>query len=165
MYGYSLHAERVRSFMIEAGQKVRDLPEMPSMDERRLRARLILEEAVETITSLGFEGPASWQKAVAEFMDFLAKCEYHTLGVTSPVLSMIADGCADLSVVTVGTLIACGIPDSKLFKLVDENNMAKFGPGGHRDANGKWIKPPNHTKPDIEGFFKGLMDDARRDQA
>lgn len=34
-------------------------------------------------------------------------------------------------------------------QLVDENNLAKFGPGGYRRDDGKWIKPPGHKPPAI----------------
>ena len=77
-----------------------------------------------------------------------------------PDLVEIADGCADISVVTIGTLIACGIKDKKLIEVVDQNNLDKFGPGHSYRADGKLIKPPGHTKPDIQQ----IIDEHKNDE-
>jgi len=71
-----------------------------------------------------------------------------------PDLIEIADGCADISVVTIGTLSACGIDAEPLLELVDRNNLAKFGPGHSRREDGKLIKPPGHKPPDIAGLLE-----------
>jgi predicted HAD superfamily Cof-like phosphohydrolase len=144
------HYQDVRGFMEKAGQTVRDKPTIPTEEERLLRARLILEEALETIEALGFTPTMRHNMITMDDVQFFNSNQ-------APMsLEDIADGCADLSVVTVGTLIACGIPDIPLLRLVDSNNLAKFGPGGHRDENGKWIKPPGHKPPDIAGLLKEL---------
>ena len=64
-------------------------------------------------------------------------------------LCAIVDGCCDLSVVTIGTLSACGVPDELFLKLVDENNLAKFGDGHSIREDGKLIKPSDHKPPAI----------------
>lgn len=136
------HQRRIIRFMEMAQQVVPDLPTIPSDEVLTLRARLILE-AIETIEALGFR--------VAMVG-----------GVPTPVrdrepsLVEICDGAADLSVVTIGTLIACGVADAALLKLVDENNLAKFGPGGHRREDGKWVKPADHKPPDIAGLLEQM---------
>lgn len=148
---YSEHYARVASFMTLAGQQVRIKPELPSLEERKLRARLILEEALETVEALGFE-------CVVD----LNLPEEHPIAMDvlrfKPTLEAnlveIADGCADISVVTTGTLIACGIHDEKLLREIDLNNIAKFGPGGYRDPGGKWCKPPGHPKPNIQKILE-----------
>lgn len=145
----SCHYDRVREFMEHAQQEVKDSPEIPSMDVRELRARLVLEEALELVEALGFKvcpegNPITWLKI--EELRFDPAC--------NPDLVGIADGCADLSVVNTGTMIACGIRDLGLLDIVDENNLAKFGPGGYRREDGKWVKSPNHQPPDIEGLLK-----------
>ncbi|RME74113.1 MAG: hypothetical protein D6785_16225, partial [Planctomycetota bacterium] len=66
-----------------------------------------------------------------------------------PSLVEIADGCADIMVVTTGTLSACGISDIPLQEEVDQNNLSKFGPGGYEREDGKWVKPPDHKPPKI----------------
>jgi predicted HAD superfamily Cof-like phosphohydrolase len=69
----------------------------------------------------------------------------------------VADGCADVSVVTIGTLSACGIADKPLLKEVDESNLRKFGPGYSKREDGKWIKPPDWKVPDIAKVLNEQM--------
>jgi predicted HAD superfamily Cof-like phosphohydrolase len=66
------------------------------------------------------------------------------------------DGCCDLSVVTIGTLSTLGVPDKPFLEEVDNNNLAKFGPGGYRNDYGKWVKPPGHKPPDISRILSEL---------
>lgn len=146
------HYLRVLNFMELAGQTVRKKPALPTREERKLRARLILEEAMETVEALGFKvfhSPAVPDPEVK--MEHLNFCDEG-----NPNLVEIADGCADIFVVTTGTLIACGMPDMELLRMVDENNEKKFGPGSFKDANGKHCKPPGHPKPPIEEWLKSL---------
>ena len=132
------HQRRVEKFMAHAAQDVPGVPVVPSLSVRELRARLILEEALETITALGFIVVKSKK---GDGLEVFASGE--------PNLIEIVDGCADVSVVTIGTLSACGVHDAPILELVDNNNLAKFGPGSHRRKDGKWEKPPGHKPPDI----------------
>ena len=142
------HQARIAEFMQLAGQALPALPVLPVLEIRKLRAKLILEEALETIDALGFDVTTSKNEG-GETPDSFGLSEHEN----GPSLIEIADGCADVSVVTMGTLLACGIGDEDLLKLVDENNLAKFGPGGHRREDGKWVKPPGHQPPDIAGLL------------
>jgi predicted HAD superfamily Cof-like phosphohydrolase len=130
-------------FMEKAGQAVLPKPTLPDEETRRFRAMLILEGTIETINALGFA-----VKATAPGVYALEK-------MFEPNLVEIVDGCADISVVTRGTLSACGVADEDLLKEVDNNNLAKFGPGGFRREDGKWMKPPSHRPPDIAGVLTG----------
>lgn len=65
----------------------------------------------------------------------------------------IADGCADLKVVTIGTEIACGIHGKPIFEEVMESNMTKFI-DGHEREDGKWVKGPSYRPPNIEPILK-----------
>lgn len=121
---------------------------MPDAKTRELRARLILEEAMETIQALGVSILNPRFSRNITFDDLTLEATHE------PDMVEIADGCADISVVTIGTLVACGIPDRGLLELVDMNNLAKFGPGGYRRADGKWIKPPDHQPPDILSYLR-----------
>jgi len=157
----SEHQQRVEEFMRFAEQALPALPTLPDENVRRLRASLILEEALETIVALGFSPrlnvlpgappfPVIELKAVAFVPD------------QEPDLEQIADGCADLSVVNVGTLSACGISDGSLLELVDGNNLDKFRlPGGWRRSDGKWMKPPGHKPPRIDSLLVGQTDFVR----
>jgi predicted HAD superfamily Cof-like phosphohydrolase len=150
----SEHQKRIDRFMTLAGQNLPLLPTIPSLEIRKLRASLILEEALETIEALG----------IAIELKVNSKSTYLQHGdvefAESKPFNMIqvADGCADVSVVNIGTLSACGIPDLPLLKLIDENNLAKFGPGGHRREDGKWIKPLNHQPPDVEKLLVDIRE-------
>lgn len=133
------HQERVAKFMGLAKQKTPTTPYVPDEATRLLRARLILEEAMETINALGFEFAG-----MLSTPDLVPTDE-------GPNLVEIADGCADVSVVTIGTALACGIDMRPIQTLVDYNNLAKFGPGHSFREDGKLIKPPDHRPPNIQG--------------
>lgn len=132
----SPHYDRVKQLMQKAGQECPEKPTIPSKEIRRLRAKLILEEAIaETIVALGFR-----IMSTPSGFEIIEVCE--------PSLVDIIDGCIDTRVVTTGTLISCGIKDIIPCQLVDMNNLNKFGPGSYRREDGKWIKPPGHKPPD-----------------
>jgi len=68
----------------------------------------------------------------------------------SDSLESWADALADLVYVTVGAAVASGIDLDGVFRVVHAANMRKFGPGSARRADGKWLKPPDWTPPDIQ---------------
>lgn len=127
--------------MRSAGQDVPDKPTMPSAEVRLLRARLIFEEALETIDALGcYVAPDRKVR-----IDALAP----------PNLEKIIDGCCDLSVVLTGTLSACGCQDLPFIQEVDAANLRKFEGDAHRDPQtGKWVKPSDFVPPDIAGVLR-----------
>lgn len=159
------HAQRIRAFMEKAGQECPVNPTLPGAEVRLLRARLILEEAFETIEALGVsvaigQQPGDFPSNIIPISKWLrsgCKLCYEAPPGAEPNLVEIVDGCCDLSVVTVGCLIACGVSDASVLKEVDENNLAKFGPGGYRDDGGKWIKPADHKPPDIQKVLDEQM--------
>ncbi len=145
------HAARVREFMQKAGQDTPDTPTIPDEATRVLRAKLILEEALETVRALGVGVHVTTADGTevdfshVDHLDFVARGAVDLPGVV--------DGCADISVVTIGTLIAFGIDDAPVLEEVDAANLRKFAPGSYRRDDGKWIKPPGWTPPDIEGVI------------
>lgn len=157
----SEHYKQVVEFMEKAGQEVPTAPTEPSVEIRKLRARLILEEALETIRALGlspyiticdWDGEDDYNREIEleEFSSF-------DFNDDKPFdLKEVIDGCCDIKVVTTGTLIACGIPDEAAQRLVDESNLRKFGPGGYRRDDGKFIKPPDWIPPDWNNFIVKL---------
>ena len=147
------HYERVRQFMQKVGQETPSVPVIPDEKTRLLRAKLILEEAIETINALGVEVRLRSEEGQAG----VVTVEPHELAfaITGEVdLGGVVDGCADISVVTIGTLIAFGVDDEPVLEEVDEANLRKFGPGSYAREDGKWIKPPGWTPPDIEGVLE-----------
>ena len=120
---------------------------IPPACTRTLRAKLILEEALETVQALGVTARLGGEPITIDSCGFLADREVDLEGV--------ADGCADISVVAIGTLIAFGIDDEPLLEEVDEANLRKFDDGGYRRDDGKWMKPPDWQPPDIAGVLYG----------
>lgn len=143
----SRHQKRIESFMLHAGQEVKPSPGIPSEEVRILRAKLILEEALETIKALGIGVDITIPGCPIEVLDegFL---NFYIDGFAN--LVEIADGCADISVVTIGTLSSCGIHDVELFDEVDKSNLAKFERGSYKREDGKWMKPPGWQSPKIQ---------------
>jgi predicted HAD superfamily Cof-like phosphohydrolase len=142
----SPHQDRVEQFMKLANQIVPRFPTIPSEEIRHFRAKMILEEALETIAGLGY--------AVIEDGVSGKHGRLTLMPSGEPDLIEIVDGCADVSVVTIGTLSACGVADAAVLFAVDMNNLAKFGPGSYRREDGKWMKPPGHRPPDIAAILK-----------
>ena len=145
--GQTAHQKRVEEFMRLAKQTVPEEPTLPDRQVRLLRARLIMEEALETIHSLGFN-VAFDDFEIADKADFNDFIEFIENGEED--LEGVADGVCDISVVSIGTLSACGLKDKPLLEAVDANNLAKFGPGHSWNEYGKLIKPPDHKPPDFE---------------
>lgn len=141
------HAQRIAEFMRIAGQKIPAAPTIPTSDVRLLRAKMILEEAIETIEALGVGVSVGWSEAEGPFDLDMLNCDFSIRGDAN--LTEVADGCADISVVTIGTLLACGIADDAVLREVDASNLRKFGPGGYRREDGKWMKPAGWTPPDL----------------
>lgn len=55
----------------------------------------------------------------------------------------VAKELADVLYVVYGTAVSCGIDMAPVFREVHRSNMSKVG--GHRRADGKWIKPPDYS--------------------
>lgn len=145
------HYDRIKTFMKLAEQDTPDEPIEPSFEIRKLRAILILEEALETIEALGFEA----QQSYAPYNEvFQIMCRFNKPNSNFNMAEVI-DGCIDISVVTMGTLIACGVPDVPFLKEVDQNNLDKIRNGTVR-KDGKLIKHPDHKPPKIKEILSEL---------
>lgn len=104
----------VKRWMTSFGQQCPGMPMIPSLEVRRLRAKLILEEALETIHAMNLH-PYLRRKHYEDSMiedDSLAFWEDPK---GQPNLLEIADGCEDLKVVTEGTLVSCGLIANKTY--------------------------------------------------
>lgn len=151
------HQKRIEKFMRGAKQDLPPKPTIPDEKVRRLRARLILEEALETVHSLGFAPSIGHYDS--ERQHWVVSEPVHMINIMlephDELISLrgIADGCADISVVTIGTLSACGIKDQPLLEEVDRNNQAKVD-HGTIDEYGKLIKREGHQPPDIGKILK-----------
>lgn len=160
----SEHQQQVEAFMLRMNnpmQRVPLEPTMPSDPELILRAKLIFEEAMETIRGLGVSiqlksfstepyteanSQAAAHDPKAQVPILSKETEYHFYrdARLKPDIVEIVDGCCDLKVVTTGTLSACGVPDVLPQRIVDQNNLDKFAEGHYIREDGKLIKPPTH---------------------
>ncbi len=120
--------QRVRNWMIRFGQETHNCnPIIPSLEVRKLRAKLILEEALETIEGLGFTVsiPAFNEDGVMKDKHVhIAICSFNNFDSGS--LHDIADGIADSLVVQLGTAVACGINIQPVFEEVMRSNDSKL---------------------------------------
>jgi predicted HAD superfamily Cof-like phosphohydrolase len=135
------------SARLDPRQRVPASYEVPPVEVRRLRARLIMEEALETVRDLGFtvEGPmGTYKPPVINEVSDLRFCDDR-----KPSLEGIIDGCCDSIYVNTGTLLVCGAPDVPHLAAVNAANNAKF-PGAVAlcDAHGKFMKPEGWLPPD-----------------
>lgn len=141
-------SERVDAFHQKMGQS--PAPEKPTnltIEQREVRARLIAEEACETVFALmGTEAGVAIMESVG------SDVAWKRLGRGQGDLPEIADGCIDLQVVCAGTLVAAGIEDEALIDAVMDANDAKVGGGINR--RGKFQKPPGWQPPDIAGELR-----------
>ena len=143
----SEHQQRVDEFMVLAGQDVPATPVMPDGPTRVLRARLMLEEVLETVTK-GLGVSVTFEDGLGSLMVVDTKTNLRLAADLEHDIVEAVDGCCDLRVVTTGTLSALGVDDAEVQLLVDDNNLAKIK-NGTRRADGKFIKAPDHQPPDI----------------
>ncbi len=77
------------------------------------------------------------QEEFEELQQALAEDDLHGL----------AKELADLLYVVYGTAVSCGIDMEPVFREVHRSNMSKVG--GHKRADGKWVKPPTYSPADV----------------
>lgn len=138
----------VREFCRKAGQPTPDTPTKPTIEERKLRATLILEEALELIQDglgLGIyfrDIDGRGHMVIDDCFEF----EYEK----QPDLVQCADGAADLWYVGVaGVSTLCGFDICPVVAEVTRSNMSKFI-DGHRRDDGKWVKGPSYSPANLE---------------
>lgn len=126
----------VKEFMQVCGQDVPPTPRLPSIENVRLRIRLIEEETTELLQDL------YW---------LLHYLERHSdVPMPQPLrlraLTAIADDVADVNYVVNGTGVAFGIDGETVFNIVHEANMLKAS--GPRREDGKQLKPEGWQPPE-----------------
>lgn len=109
---------------------------------RTLRAKLIMEEAIETVAALGF-----YVTGVIVSPDNILVETYHKQYETFDHIDYI-DGLCDLTYVTMGGAISAGINLERHFDEVHQANMRKLS--GPKREDGKQLKPEGWQPPDHE---------------
>lgn len=117
-------------------------PCVPVDDRVRFRARLIAEEFFETMRALFGDGMymAAAEGHIATAID----CSTVTVD-----LPEFVDGLADLEYVCEGAFLEFGVHSPAIYSEVQRSNMAKVN--GPLREDGKRLKPPGWTPPDIAG--------------
>jgi predicted HAD superfamily Cof-like phosphohydrolase len=145
------HKSRVREMMQGYGQSTPEELTMPSASTRKRICSLLLEEVFELIEACGLD--------VTD--DLYRKLHYPNLkiypvsGVKPNFIEMV-DALCDISVVTHGGTNGLGISYMvwrNLLREVDQNNLLKIRNGHLDSVTGKFIKPKDHPKPNIEGVL------------
>jgi predicted HAD superfamily Cof-like phosphohydrolase len=140
--------EQVRQFHKEV-VNMPTSPAEPKLRHPSLRAALIAEEAIETVIAL--VGVGEGQTIVHEqLLATLQKAAREKRN--QPDLAEVIDGCMDVLVVTYGTLEDIGVDAQRFFDEVHRANMSKKG--GPIREDGKQLKPPNWTPPNIKGLLE-----------
>lgn len=114
----------------------------PAPELVKLRAKLIIEESMETVAGMFDLGIHDGVKlAIREACDDVEKQDVKF------DIEAVADGLADLIYVAVGAALSFGIPLERVWTEVQSANMRKVG--GPVRSDGKRGKPPGWTPPDI----------------
>jgi predicted HAD superfamily Cof-like phosphohydrolase len=147
---------QVREFHEKFGVKINENPTMPELKERILRANLILEEALEFVDAMGLRvdvvDPLSGYARTS--LDVFVKFELKELGPANLVDA--ADAIADLNYVVAGAAVTMGLDTETLGDEVHRSNMSKVWPDGtvrHRESDGKVLKPPTYSPPNLESII------------
>lgn len=136
------HLQLVADFHLAFGFPVRS--GAPSIQDADLRARLILEEALECAAGL-----VGGQQAMSIAVSMAQRVLHRR-----PSLVDYFDGRLDLEVVMHGTDLTCGtwlaVPEG--FAEVMRTNMAKVG-GPKDPVTGKQLKPAGWQPPDLASIL------------
>jgi len=140
-------ADEVLFFMNRAKQPV-------SKPNPELAARLIAEEAIETVNALGFN-VVTKLGGKFELVPITVPIEGGGVGNKPVDLVETLDGLADTMYVCEWAFLNLGYPDKPfLDEVCHNNNLKVIDP--KFDENGKVMKPVGHPKPDIAGIIARL---------
>ncbi len=154
----NLQLQEMISMVLDFHAKFRvttkDVPTEPSDKDRKLRARLCLEEVVETISAMGVRlkytnpmGESTIDLTLAIQEGQIEFDDAHAVNFLE-----LGDGAADVLFALFGTLLTFGVSRSldDLFVEVLRTNLLKVG----RDEHGKACKPDGWRPPDIRGVMR-----------
>ncbi len=159
LFRVPVRRRRVREFHKRFGAPESATPTVPGDDRVRLRLRLIAEEFFELLEACADadkspeadDGPLAW--CYASINDHARKLRATLDALPMRVdLPAFADALCDLDYVIEGARLEFGIDGEPIEAAVHAANMAKE-PGNLR-ADGKILKGPNWTPPDIAGELR-----------
>lgn len=133
--------------MVKFGQEAPDKPIIPSLEVRKLRAKLILEEALECIEALGFVPYVDGHGEEEDFNIFKSY-DFKFTELHKVSLTLLSDGLADLHYVAYcGTANACGIDMEPIFQEVHHSNMSKLWTEDEVDI---YLEDSNYTVTEVQ---------------
>jgi predicted HAD superfamily Cof-like phosphohydrolase len=140
---------QVSEFHRAFGQDIADKPAVPDDKTVVLRVNLIAEEFCEMLEAV--YGEDDGIHAVREAVKH--QVAYGNIRVD---MAEFADALADLDYVIEGARLQFGIDGAPIAAEVHRSNMAKLGPDGKPiiREDGKRLKPPGWTPPDIAGELR-----------
>lgn len=141
---------QLRAFHEAMNQTIGD-PTQPDVTvDLGLRVRLIIEEFQELLEAIEPKLKPQLVAEVEHWLDayelLIAKGE-----ASDPNVVEVADSLADILYVTAGAGVAWGLILAHVFDEVHRSNMAKKG--GEVRPDGKRLKPPGWTPPDVAGVL------------
>lgn len=145
------YIDQIKTFKQKAGQSNPTTPTEPTQEEKKLLARLILEEALELVDALGVT--VMVYDTTGEFATKLLNMNQINTVVTHELnLTEVMDACCDIFWVGVGgPAVALGISDKleACLNEVGESNLSKFIDGKKCPDTGKWLKGPSYRPAQI----------------
>lgn len=142
----------VAEFMLTSGrQHVPKEPEIPDLDSRLLRIKLIAEELSELAKASMIHCSIT---IGGDFFAYHHTYAPHGMDQEPDMLPDAADALADLLYIIYGTCVAWGIKIDPVFGAVHAANMEKLGPGARTRKDGKVLKPPDWKPPDIKAVLE-----------
>lgn len=151
------HDTPVAEFHAAFGHPIEFNPTVPSLAQRLLRVKLLAEELVEFAEAAGvvltIEQRPLQPLAMGNYEHVISVREARNATVD---LVECADGLTDLRYLVDGGNLIFGFPGSALLAEVHRSNMSKLGADGMpvTRADGKTMKGPNYTPPDIGGVLE-----------
>jgi predicted HAD superfamily Cof-like phosphohydrolase len=135
----------VRDFHEAMGIPVAGTLSVPSDERVRLRARLITEEYFETMAALFGANP---------FLEAAKDAVFEEINHEDVKVDLVEldDGLCDLDYVVAGTRLEFGIDGAAVLAEVHRSNVSKVG--APTRADGKILKGPNYSPPDIAGVLE-----------
>lgn len=121
------------------------------VEQRRLRASLVIEEALEFVEALGFDPAdilATHQQTLEKQRATSGEArESNTAKFFKPSLPKAMDAVADLIYVALGAAVTFGVNLGPIWSAVQRTNMAKVG--GAVRPDGKILKPEGWQPPNV----------------
>lgn len=152
-YSYTPHTD-VAEFHRASELPVRTIPTTDiSESERVLRARLVVEEALEFAEAMGFYTLELQDGTLVDFVSGGLARVYQYPDVETIDLTAAADALADIEYVIHGSAHTLGVPLADVFDIVHAANMRKVDPATgrvkRRESDGKVLKPDGWVAPDL----------------